>query len=356
MEFFFAYALFLLKLLTCLLLACLPLLCMRKKAAPSPPACTGTLTVTPLADYFEDMQHTLHAALLDKSAYRRYIKAEKKKKQAEKKAEKRTPPASSTEDNPLLPASGRLFVLDFQGDLRASEVASLRHCITAIIASATPQQDRVLVRLNSGGGMVHEYGLAASQLQRLKEAGIGLTVCIDKVAASGGYLMACVADTLLAAPFAVIGSIGVIKGVPNFSGLLQEKKIEYQQVTAGKHKRTLNIFSPNTPEGIEKAREEVAQVHMLFKQFVQKNRPQVQLDKVDTGEHWYASDAHSYGLVDRLMTSDDYLLTMQKTWHCYHLHYALPTPSLWQRMTQSVTAFSGLLTTLIGPIFGRPTD
>ena len=147
----------------------------------------------------------------------------------------------------------------------AHEVESLREEITAIISIANPSKDKVLIRLESGGGVVHGYGLAASQLQRIKSAGIPLSVAIDKVAASGGYMMACVADEILAAPFAIVGSIGVIAQIPNFNKILKKNDVEFEQITAGEFKRTLTLFGENTDKAREKFREEIEQTHDLFK-------------------------------------------------------------------------------------------
>ncbi|MDA3942775.1 MAG: protease SohB [Bacteroidetes bacterium] len=201
----------------------------------------------------------------------------------------------------------RLFVLDFDGDIRASAVSGLRESITALMQVVEPE-DEVLVRLESGGGMVHSYGLAASQLTRLRDAGVTLTVAVDKVAASGGYMMACVADRIVAAPFAIIGSIGVVAQVPNFNRLLKDKHIDFEMHTAGAYKRTLTLFGENTDEGRAKFREDLEDTHGLFKAFVASNRPGLDIDAVATGEHWYGSQALDLKLVDAISTSDDLML------------------------------------------------
>jgi serine protease SohB len=200
-----------------------------------------------------------------------------------------------------------LFVLDFDGDIRASAVSGLRESITALMQVVEPE-DEVLVRLESGGGMVHSYGLAASQLTRLRDAGVTLTVAVDKVAASGGYMMACVADRIVAAPFAIIGSIGVVAQVPNFNRLLKDKHIDFEMHTAGAYKRTLTLFGENTDEGRAKFREDLEDTHGLFKAFVASNRPGLDIDAVATGEHWYGSQALDLKLVDAISTSDDLML------------------------------------------------
>ena len=204
----------------------------------------------------------------------------------------------------------KIYVLDFKGDMAASAVESLREEITLILATAKAGRDRVVVRLESPGGMVHGYGLAAAQLVRLREAGFHLTICVDKVAASGGYMMACIANEIISAPFAIVGSIGVVAQVPNFNRLLKDNKIDFELYTAGQYKRTVTMFGENTEEGKAKFEEELQQTHALFKHFVEKYRPQLNIEKVATGEHWYGRDALDLNLVDKLQTSDEYLLNL----------------------------------------------
>ena len=204
----------------------------------------------------------------------------------------------------------KIYVLDFKGDMAASAVESLREEITLILSTAKAGRDRVVVRLESPGGMVHGYGLAAAQLVRLRDAGFHLTICVDKVAASGGYMMACIANEVVSAPFAIVGSIGVVAQVPNFNRLLKDNKIDFELYTAGQYKRTVTMFGENTEEGKAKFEEELQQTHALFKHFVEKYRPQLNIEKVATGEHWYGRDALDLNLVDKLQTSDEYLLSL----------------------------------------------
>ncbi|WP_435336784.1 protease SohB [Acinetobacter sp. LH3_13] len=204
----------------------------------------------------------------------------------------------------------KIYVLDFKGDTAASAVEQLREEITLILATAKAGRDRVVVRLESPGGMVHGYGLAAAQLVRLRDAGFHLTICVDKVAASGGYMMACIGSEIVSAPFAILGSIGVVAQVPNFNRLLKEKNIDFEMYTAGEYKRTVTMFGENTEAGKAKFEEELQQTHVLFKQFVEKYRPQLNVEKVATGEHWYGQDALDLKLIDKLQTSDEYLLSL----------------------------------------------
>lgn len=206
----------------------------------------------------------------------------------------------------------KVFVLDFNGDIKASAVEHLRQEVTAVLNVATAE-DEVVIRLESPGGVVHGYGLAASQLLRVREKGIPLTVCVDKVAASGGYLMSCTANKILCAPFAIVGSIGVVAQVPNFHRILKKHDVEYKEYTAGEFKRTVSLLGEITPKGEEKFKEQLEATHRLFKSFVQSNRPQLDVAKVATGEYWYGQDAKDLGLVDEIRTSDDYLLSQSDT-------------------------------------------
>ncbi|MGR0277484.1 protease SohB [Marinomonas dokdonensis] len=297
MEFLTEYAGFLLKTLT-IVIAIIVVVAMvangKKKSRP------GDLVVTKLNDGYDAMKAELDLQLLDKKAAKAAEKAKKKQAKLDKKAAKNT-----KED--VAEVKKRLYVIDFDGDIKASAVASMREEITAIL-SVAQKTDEVMVRLESGGGVVHGYGLAASQLQRIRSAGIPLTVCVDKVAASGGYMMACVADKIIAAPFAILGSIGVVAQVPNVHRLLDKGLIDVELHTAGKYKRTLTMLGENTDEGREKFKQDLEDTHGLFKSFVAEQRPALDIEAIATGETWYGRQALDNKLVDSVMTSDAYLV------------------------------------------------
>ncbi|HET9657231.1 MAG TPA: protease SohB, partial [Kineosporiaceae bacterium] len=242
--------------------------------------------------------------------------------------------------------------LDFHGDLRASQVAALREEITAVLLTAT-ERDEVVLRLENPGGTVHEQGLAASQLRRLTERGIPLTVAVDKIAASGGYMMACVAGRIVAAPFAVVGSIGVIDQTPNFHRLLDRHGIDYEMFKGGEHKRTVTLFGRTTEEDRARRTEEVQEVHELFKDFVAANRPGLDLTRVATGQYWYGSRALELGLVDELTTSDDYLLARRDSADIYQLRFT-PARSLRQRLAGRTSALADQLGRLAAALGPRP--
>ena len=228
-------------------------------------------------------------------------------------------------DKPPGGGGKKIFVLDFKGNIKASGVSALREEITAILTVAT-DKDEVVALLESGGGTVHGYGLGASQLRRIRDRGIKLTAAVDKVAASGGYMMACVADRIIAAPFAIVGSIGVLAQIPNFHRLLKKLDIDFEQITAGDYKRTLTLFGENTARDREKFQAELEDTHALFKEFVRDNRAQVDLDRIATGEHWYGKRALELQLVDELMTSDDYLSNAARDADIYRIKYQRKKP------------------------------
>ncbi|MBE4966208.1 protease SohB [Enterobacter cloacae complex sp. P24RS] len=267
----------------------------------------GELRITRLSEQYKEMQEEMSLALLDDHQQKLWLKAQKKKHKQEAKAAK----AKAKLAAPQVDAKPRVYVLDFKGSMDAHEVSSLREEVTAVLAVATPQ-DQVVVRLESPGGVVHGYGLAASQLQRLRDKQIPLTVAVDKVAASGGYMMACVADKIVAAPFSIIGSIGVVAQIPNFNRFLKNKEIDIELHTAGQYKRTLTLLGENTEEGRQKFREDLNETHHLFKDFVHRMRPTLDIEQVATGEHWYGTQAQEKGLVDEVGTSDDLLINLME--------------------------------------------
>jgi serine protease SohB len=266
----------------------------------------GELRITRLSEQYKEMQEDMSVALLDGHQQKQWHKAQKKKFKLEAKAAK----AKAKQDHQET-TKPRVYVLDFKGSMDAHEVTSLREEVTAVLAVAKPQ-DQVVLRLESPGGVVHGYGLAASQLQRLREKQIPLTVAVDKVAASGGYMMACVADKIVAAPFAILGSIGVVAQIPNFNRFLKNKEIDIELHTAGQYKRTLTLLGENTEEGRQKFREDLNETHHLFKDFVKRMRPSLDIEQVATGEHWYGLQAQEKGLVDEVGTSDDLLLSLME--------------------------------------------
>lgn len=304
LEFLYEYGLFLAKTAT-FVIAIAAIILISVAAAVKPKSKKGEIEIDDISEQLDDLKNNFIESTLSKKALKEHHKTQKN---AAKKA-------LEADSKP------RLYVIDFNGSMDAHEVDSLREEVTAIVSIADPKQDKVLIRLESGGGVVHGYGLAASQLQRLKDKGIHLCVSIDKVAASGGYMMACVADEIVAAPFAIVGSIGVIAQIPNFNKILKKNDVEFEQVTAGEFKRTLTLFGENTDKAREKFKEEIEQTHDLFKQFVSSQRPSLDIDLVATGEHWFATQAIDKGLVDKIQTSDDTLLSHQDERQIYKVHY-----------------------------------
>jgi len=284
-AFFAEYGLFLLKAVTIVV----AIIAIIGFAAASRKGGEEGLEIESINKKHKALASGLRKAVLQKDQQKKEAKEEKKRAKEEAKSSSSRP---------------RSFVIDFEGDLKASAVPSLREEVSAILDVATAD-DEVIVRLDNHGGVVHEHGLAASQLVRIRDRGIPLIVCVDKVAASGGYLMACVASKIYAAPFAILGSIGVLAQIPNFNRLLDSHGVDFEQVTAGKYKRTVTMFGENTDEDRAKLKEELEDVHNLFKSAVSAYRPSLDLEKIATGEHWYGSSALELGLADEIKTSDE---------------------------------------------------
>lgn len=308
MEFLADYGIFAAKFLTVALVIVLALgtliVLFANRAQGS---ATESIEVKKLNDKFDAMRDALEAAILPAKARKALLK--QRKKERKKHAE------GATEGERT-----RVFVCRFEGDIRASGVASLQEEVTAILSVATPA-DEIVAVITSPGGVIHGYGLAASQLQRIRDRDIPLTAAVDKVAASGGYMMACVADKIIAAPFAIVGSIGVVAQMPNFNRLLKKHDIDFEEITAGEFKRTLTMFGENTDADRKKFREEIEDAHELFKEFVKDNRSAVDIAAIATGEYWYGKRALQQQLVDELATSDDYLFERAKTADIYEVTY-----------------------------------
>lgn len=307
MDFILDYAGFLLRAAT-IVIALALLLLIAASAKSRGRSKEGSLHVKSLNEFYDDLQQHLQEELLDKQA----LKALRKQKSNQAKRDKKQPPAEKS----------RVFVLDFDGDIKASETDSLRHEVTALLSLAKPE-DEVVVRLESTGGMVHSYGLAASQLARIRQAEIPLTICVDKVAASGGYMMACLGNKILSAPFAILGSVGVVAQLPNIHRLLKKHDIDVETLTAGEFKRTLTVLGENTAQGRKKFLEDLQTTHDLFKEFVVGYRPQLDIDQVATGEIWLGTDALKLALVDQLQTSDEYLSKRAQDSDVYALEYSV---------------------------------
>ena len=314
----------------------------------------GEIVIERLNDHLEDLHDAVREEVIDPATLKldnkarskrekeeakaetKRAKAEAKDKAKEKAKEKAKPKDESTQGaNAAIPENKssnevhldaapsrrkRVYVLDFDGDVAAEEVSSLREEITTVLSIAEPC-DEIILKLESPGGMVHAYGLAASQLQRIKDAKIPLTICVDKVAASGGYMMACLADKLVAAPFAIIGSIGVVVKLPNFHKILKKNEVDYEVISAGEYKSTLSTFGEITDKGRAKVQEDVENIHEIFKQWVKSHRPIVDVSRVATGETWVGMQAKERYLVDELNTSDDVLVRACKDADVFEVNY-----------------------------------
>lgn len=289
----------------------------------------GELHLDMLSDDLRESAHSLKLEMLDKKERKKLAKSLKQAAKSSKQDERK-----------------RIYVIDFHGSMDAKEVDSLRREVNAVV-SVAESGDQVLVRLESGGGVVHGYGLGAAQLQRLRDADLDVIVSVDKIAASGGYMMAAVANHIQAAPFAIIGSIGVLAQLPNFHRWLKKHDIDYEQVTAGEYKRTLTLFGKNTDEGREKFKADIENIHEQFKAHIAKYRPELDMDKVATGEYWTAQQAHELGLVDSLITSDAWLLERIESHEIVQIRYQQKKP-IGERIGRNVSSGLAQLRNFVG--------
>lgn len=306
---------------------------------------TGSLEIKDLTEEYQDIKETMTLSTMDELATKEYHKQQKQQHKQEKKQQKlaqknkaknTTETAEQNDESNVANKTNKphCYVLSFNGSVDAHEVENLRQEITAILSVIKPE-DKVILKLESPGGVVHGYGLAASQLLRFRQHNIQLTVVVDKVAASGGYMMACTANKIIAAPFAIIGSIGVVAQIPNFHRLLKKNDIDIELQTAGQFKRTLTMFGENTNEGRQKFQQELEETHLLFKDFVSENRPNVNIEEVATGEHWFATQAKDHGLVDEINTSDDVILSFLDSHKIISVKYR-QRKNLTDRLTKKV--------------------
>lgn len=309
-QFFAEYGLFLLKTLT-ILIAIAIVISLIANAKHDKKNEHGKLNVDYLNDKYRQLEEQLNLSLMSSAEFDKWQKQQQKEEKQKEKAAKK---GQETEKS-------RVFVLEYSGDMHASGVDILADKITAILLKAQPERDEVVLKLESPGGVVHGYGLAASQLKRITSKNIPLTICIDKVAASGGYMMACTATKIIAAPFAVLGSIGVVAQLPNIYRLLKKHDIDVETLTAGEYKRTLTVIGENTEKGRQKMQEDIDETHQLFKDFVKINRPQLDIERLATGEIWYGQQAQALQLIDDIATSDEYLFDAVKRAEVYFIDW-----------------------------------
>lgn len=320
MDWVLQYLVFLAKTVTivmAILVVLLFIFMQRKKSASQ-----GSLEIEDLTQSYEDIKEKMLINTMTDIEIKQFRKIQKKNKKLEKKQNKSKAKIDdqnieSVGNNKVKP---KCYILSFNGSVDAHEVEDLRQEITAVL-SVIQSEDKVILKLESPGGVVHGYGLASSQLMRFRQRNIHLTAIVDKVAASGGYMMACTANEIIAAPFAIIGSIGVVAQIPNFHRLLKKNEIDVELQTAGQYKRTITMFGENTEEGRQKFQQELEETHLLFKDFVIENRPQINIDEVATGEHWFAIQAKEKGLIDDIGTSDDFILSQLDQYKIITVNY-----------------------------------
>ena len=312
MELLADYGLFLLQTVT-IVLAVIAVIAVSSKISGSGDRPKGAIKITDLSRTFADQSKYVKTVVDDALAQEKLSLIDRVKKRLSKPSQKTTETPSKKEKIAI--------VIEFKGDMKASQVANLREEVSAILAMER-KPDQIVIKLTSAGGLVHTYGLASSQLSRLREAQIPVNACVDSVAASGGYMMAVCAERIIAAPFAVLGSIGVVAQIPNIHRFLKNRDVDVELHTAGANKRTLTMFGENTPEGRRKFKEDLEQTHLLFKAWIAERRPNLDLEAVADGSIFYGTDALTKGLCDEIATSDDVLLEMSADHHLFALKWS----------------------------------
>ncbi|MYD43640.1 MAG: protease SohB [Gammaproteobacteria bacterium] len=360
MEFLYELGLFIAKgfwVVICIAIVLILLTSMRSRRRPQHEENEGHLLVRHMNEHIREIQRHIDVEAFDPQSSQVRRKSERKRQKAEAKQRKKDAKAAAKSEAAAKPREKgeeeseskdderrHVFVLTFEvDDIEASRVQFLRKEISAILVRSKKPHE-VVVRLKSSGGYVHSYGFAASQLLRIRDAGIKLTVAVDEIAASGGYMMAAVADQIIAGPFAVVGSIGVAAELPNLHRFLKKYDIDYEVLTAGKHKRTLTVFGENTDEHREKFQEEMDQTHELFQDFVSKHRDVVDVPATATGETWYGSKALELKLVDAIQTSDQYVLDACNDAEVYEVQWVHDIP----KINQFINRFAALASKVNG--------
>jgi serine protease SohB len=313
LEFIYEYGLFLAKSITIIATIIIIGIFLIAASSKDSKEGSGNLKIENISKQINRQLSYLKRSVLSKERQKRFDNT-RKKESKENKAHAKKNPLEKYNTKP------KLFIVKFNGDVHASQASSLREEITAILSIAE-KNDEVLIDLESPGGVVHGYGLAATQITRLRTANINVTVSVDKVAASGGYMMACVANKIISAPFAIVGSIGVVAEIPNINKLLKKCHIDIEQHTAGDFKRTLTTMGENTEDGRKKFKEELVETHNLFKEWINEYRPDLNIEKVATGEHWYGKQAMELGLVDEIGTSDDFIINQAENFEIFKVEY-----------------------------------
>lgn len=294
----------------------------------------GKLSITRLNKALEAIRLRMQQETLGKKALKKEVKALKEQHKKEDK---------SNDDKP------NAYTIRFKGDIQASQVDALRQEVTAILTTAKAGEE-VVISIESPGGAVPGYGLAASQILRLKEADLKVTACVDQVAASGGYMMACVADRILAAPFSIVGSIGVLSQVPNIHRFLKRFDVDVDVLTAGKHKAPMTLMGENTEEGKQKHVQDLNAIHTRFKELVKLHREELNIDDVSEGDFWLAEDALKLNLVDEISTSDAYIMSLCAQANVYRVQWQ-PHKSFEQRIKGATSA---LMSAMENRLMQRP--
>jgi signal peptide peptidase SppA len=168
----------------------------------------------------------------------------------------------------------------------------------------------IAISINSPGGSPVQSHLIYSHIRKLaKKNKKKVLVFAEDVAASGGYLIACAGDEIYANSSSIVGSIGVIYASFGLQELIKKAGIQRRVYTAGKNKSTLDPFTEEKQEDIERLKKIQLELHADFIKVVEDSRSS-KLKKDNnpdlfTGEFWSGSTAKKLGLIDEIGNADD---------------------------------------------------
>ena len=206
-------------------------------------------------------------------------------------------------DIPVVPVVRLTGIIGFSTPLKPG--LTLASCARAL-ERAFRAYDPVAVALaiNSPGGSAAQSHLIFRRIRELaRETSVPVIAFVEDVAASGGYMIACAADEIVADANSIVGSIGVVGGSFGFNRLLDKIGVERRLYTSGERKAMLDPFLPEQPEDVARLKAIQREIHDSFITLVKDRRgaalagPEADLF---SGEYWTGRKGQELGLVDKV--------------------------------------------------------
>jgi len=206
-------------------------------------------------------------------------------------------------DIPVVPVVRLTGIIGFSTPLRPGlTLASVAKPLER--AFAWPRARAVALLINSPGGSAVQSHLVFQRIRQLAaEKERPVIAFVEDVAASGGYMIACAADEIVADPSSIVGSIGVIGASFGFTKLIDKIGIERRIYTSGTNKAMLDPFLPENPDHVARLKAIQEDIHATFINLVMSRRgAKLTAPEQDlfSGEYWAARKGMEYGLVDRI--------------------------------------------------------